>query len=273
MPESDQRGGEAEESAVHVAVALVADTEAAELMEPAERALDDPALAAQAAAVGRAAFREVRHDALGAQARAVGRAIVGAVAVEAADLGAQPVGQIDEQREELAGVVVVGRRDRRRQWDALCVGQDVMLGAGLGPVDRVRPRLGPPKTARTLLESTATRDQSIFPARSSRRMSAVCSRSHTPAASHARRRRQQVIPLPQPSSCGKSSQPMPVFKTKMIPASARRSSMRLRPGYRRRRGFGTGNSGAISSHNLSSTSGFAIPRVDHISPLLHSSFC
>lgn len=273
MPDGDEGGGQAEEGAVHVAVALVAHTEAAELVQPAQRALDHPAFAAQPAPVRGAAFGEVRDDAFGAQSRAIRGAVVGAVGVKAFDLGAQPIRQIDEQGEELAGVMVVGWRDGRGQRNAAGVGQDVVLGARLGPVDWVRPRLGPPKTARTLLESTATRDQSIFPARSSRRMSAVCNLSHTPAASHARSRRQQVMPLPQPNSCGKSSQPMPVFRTKMMPASARRSSMGLRPGCRRRRGFGAGNSGAISLHSLSSTSGFAIRTVDHISAPLHSSFC
>ena len=142
---------------MHVVVALVTDPQAAELMQPTERAFDDPAPAAQAAAVRDAAFGEVRHDALRPQPRAERRAVVGAVGVEALDLGAQPVRQVDEQGEELAGIVVVGRRDGRGQRDAAGIGQDVVLGAGLGPVDRVRPRLGPPKTARTLLESTATR--------------------------------------------------------------------------------------------------------------------
>ena len=103
MPECDQRSGEGEEGAVHVAVALVADAEAAELVEPAERALDDPALAAKAAALRCAAFGEVRHDALGAQARPIGRTVVGPVGVEGADFGAQPVRQADEQGEERGG--------------------------------------------------------------------------------------------------------------------------------------------------------------------------
>jgi hypothetical protein len=273
MPEGDQRSGEGKESAVHVAEAFVTDAQAAELMEPTDRAFDNPAFAAEAATMRRAAFCEVRHDAFGAQALAIGRAIVGPVGVDAANPGAQLVWQAEEQGKELTRVVVVGRRNGGDQGDAAGISQDVVLGAGLGPVDRIGPRLGPPKTARTLLESTATRDQSIFPAWSSRWMSAICSRSHTPAASHSCNRRQQVIPLPQPSSCGKSSQPMPVLSTKIIPVSARRLSMRLRPGYRRRRGFSAGNSGAISLHSLSSTSGFAILRVDHISDLLHSSFC
>ena len=168
MAESDQRSGEGEEGAVHVTVALVADAQAAELVggQLSVRS-DNPAFAAQPAAMGRA-----RLARCGTMPSARSRAR-----------------QADEQREELAGVVVVGRRDGRDQWDAVGVGQDVVLGARLGPVDRIRPRLGPPKTARTLLESTATRDQPIFPARSSRRMSAVWSRSHTPAASHVRCRR------------------------------------------------------------------------------------
>ena len=38
---------------------------------------------------------------------------------------------------------------------------------------------------------------------------AWCRRSHTPASCQSRRRRQQVIPEPQPNSCGSTSQGMP----------------------------------------------------------------
>lgn len=46
MPESDQGSGEGKEGAVHVAMALVADAQTAELVEPVEPAFHDPAFAA-----------------------------------------------------------------------------------------------------------------------------------------------------------------------------------------------------------------------------------
>ena len=44
------------------------------------------------------------------------------------------------------------------------------------------------------------------------------------------KRRQQVIPEPQPISCGRCSQPIPVFNTNKIPLNTFRSSIRFRPG-------------------------------------------
>jgi hypothetical protein len=55
-----------------------------------------------------------------------------------------------------------------------------------------------PFLAATLAESTAARDQSILPASPNLSSSTWWRRSHTPAACQSLRRRQQVIPLPQP---------------------------------------------------------------------------
>ena len=53
--------------------------------------------------------------------------------------------------------------------------------------------------------------------------------SQTPAACQSRKRFQQVMPQPQPISCGKSSQGMPVLRMKMIPVRTLRSSRKGRP--------------------------------------------
>jgi hypothetical protein len=42
--------------------------------------------------------------------------------------------------------------------------------------------------------------------------------------------RQAVMPQPKPSSCGKCSQPIPVWSTNKIPCNASRSSNGFRPG-------------------------------------------
>ncbi len=55
-----------------------------------------------------------------------------------------------------------------------------------------------------------TRDQSIWSAARKRARSTSCSSSHTPAACQSRRRRQQLIPLPQPISWGSRSHRKPV---------------------------------------------------------------
>jgi len=103
----------------------------------------------------------------------------------------------------------------------------------------------------------SARDQSILCAFGSMSNSNSCKVCHTPACCHSRRRRQQLIPEPQPSSWGRFSQAMPVFKTKRMPVSALRLSRGLRPGKRARLGLG-GNSGSIHSHNSLSRIGLAM---------------
>ncbi len=63
---------------------------------------------------------------------------------------------------------------------------------------------GPPGAA-TPAESKEARSQSVWSASPKRSKSPRCSRSHTPASFHPSRRRQQVIPEPQPISLGAAS--------------------------------------------------------------------
>jgi hypothetical protein len=86
-----------------------------------------------------------------------------------------------------------------------------------------------PLFAGTLALSTLARLQAILSAAPKRSKSAWCRRSPTPACCHARSRRQQVTPLPQPSSWGTISQGMPLLSTKMMPVEAARSGTRGRP--------------------------------------------
>ncbi len=69
--------------------------------------------------------------------------------------------------------------------------------------------------------------------RPSRSRSACCGRSHTSAFRQSRKRRQQVIPEPQPISRGSNSQGVPERGTNKIPVSARgRRSKADRPSTR-----------------------------------------
>jgi hypothetical protein len=75
-----------------------------------------------------------------------------------------------------------------------------------------------------------------------------------PTRCPSRKRRQQVMPLPDPSSWGSISHGIPLFKTKTMPLSAARSAMlRGRPPL----GLGGsgGKSGAMISHSLSLING------------------
>jgi len=82
-------------------------------------------------------------------------------------------------------------------------------------------------------------------------------RSHTPARCQSRRRRQHVIPDPQPSSGRSICQGMPLRRTNRMPMRHARSESRGRPPFGRRRGVG--RNGSTRSHNGSGSSAAAIP--------------
>ena len=86
-----------------------------------------------------------------------------------------------------------------------------------------------PPGARTAAEPKDARDQSMRSACPRRSSTAPCSRSHTPASCHSRSLRQQVMPEPQPISCGSISQGMPVLSTNRMPVRTARLSMRGLP--------------------------------------------
>ena len=65
------------------------------------------------------------------------------------------------------------------------------------------------------------------------------------------------MPEPQPISCGRYSQGIPVCNTNKIPVNTFRSSSRFRPGNRCRR-FTSGINGSTSPHNSSDTNCLAI---------------
>ena len=267
-----------EERLMNIATSFVTDAQPTELMQPAQSAFHDPAGFPQAAAMRPAAARQAPGDAPAAQPTTMGAAAISPVALHdlrsltwAASFAAQRWNR-QHQRLQLATVMHVGGSDLGAQRNALGIGAKMMFAARFAAVGRVRPRLKPPKTARTLLESTTARDQSIRSATWSRCNNARWSFSQTPAFCQSRSRRQQVMPLPQPNSKGRSRQAMPVLSTKRIPVSAARSAIGLRPGNFRRRVRG-GSKGWITDHNESSTRGFAIPSFLQNWSKKYNSFC
>src|SRR5829696_1050543 len=130
------------------------------------------------------------------------------------------------------------------------------LRALLSFIRRIRSGLIAPPGAGTLAESNDALCQSISSALPKRSSSLWCSSSHTPASFHSLRRRQQVIPEPQPISWGNISQGMPLFSTNNMPVSAARSSTRGLPPL----GFGgsSGNSGSTTPQSSSVTSSLAM---------------
>ena len=257
VPVGDQAGGEAEESLVDVVASFPADPQSSETVQPGDRALYYPAENAQAGAVFDASFGDDRADAAVPEQAAVLVVVVGAV-------GEQGIGSASgsaddachgrnlvQQRQQLRDVVAVSAGQRHRERDALGVGEDVVLAARPCAVDRAVSAFGPRRAARTWEESITARDQSSLFAARSRFSSTRCSASHTPASFHAARRRQQVMPEPKPSSCGRYSHWMPVCSTNRIPHKACRSGTRGLPSTNF--GAASGNNGSMSDHSSSET--------------------
>jgi site-specific DNA recombinase len=158
---------------------------------------------------------------------------------------------VDDRREDgRVGALGPGQPGGQRQ--PLAIDGQVTFGPRLAPVGRVRSHRFAPFLARRLALSTDTRDQSSAPSWPSWSRIARCKAYQTPAACQSRRRRQQVLPLPQPSARGSAFQPQPVCSTNMIPHNARRSGSHGRPPLRC--GGRGGSSGAISAHKSSGTS-------------------
>lgn len=261
---TDHNTSQRHECFVDVVTAFVAGAKASELMQPRERAFDDPTKEAQTAAVSRMAFAEHRFDASFAEFLPMRLGVITPVALNFLGAATRPApfptdrrDRVD-QRQQLGEIVSMRAAQQAGQRDAAGIGDQMVLAAAFAAIRGIRSGLRPPKTARTDAESTTARDQSISSA-ACKRASRICrTRSHTPAASQSRSRRQQVMPLPQPISCGRSSQAMPVLSTNRIPVRARRCPIGFLPGYRNRRGFGGGSTGSMTSHNASSKIGFAI---------------
>jgi hypothetical protein len=149
------------------------------------------------------------------------------------------------------GIVNVGRANCDRQWDAGGVCDDMALAAIFRSVCRVRTGVIPPKTARTDWLSTTARDRSICPSLLSVLSKRLWTSGQTPKRVQSRKRRQQLTPLPQPSSLGSMRQAAPVRSTKTMPSNAARFEIGGRPPFGL--GFCTGSNGSIACHNSSGT--------------------
>ena len=247
-----------------VVPSFVANAEASKLMKPPVGAFNHPTINAEAAAVFRVAFGQERFDAQAPQLIAVSLGIVRAIGIHA--LGpatrtpnlARDRGNRFDHRQQLADIGRVGAGHRGCQGNPVSVGGEMVFRTCFPAIRWIGPRFFPPCTARTEDESTTARDQSIWLACWRWARSAVWTFFQMPFFCQADKRRQQLMPLPQPSSCGSNSQGIPVRSTNRIPLSAGRCPIGLRPGYRRRRFFGAGKSGSINAHSVSSKIGLAM---------------
>ena len=195
---------------------LPADPQAAEPVQVGERAFHDPALGAESGAVfGAPAGDDRLHAEIPDQAAVL---VVVVVAVAQHHVRAAPGrprlprtgGNRLKQWDQLGDVVAVAAGQGSGERDAGGVGDQVMFAARPTPIDGASSGLGSPFNARIWEPSTAAREKSrAFALRSSARRTSW-SRGHAPASVHSARRRQQVLPEPKPSSCGRCSQAIPV---------------------------------------------------------------
>ncbi len=139
---ADNGAAELQKRQVQLGAALVAGTQTAEIVQPGETALNDPALVAQARSVTVLAACDDRLDTAAAELATVLVMVIAAVGQKPlaalagpADLPTHRLYAVD-QRQELGDVVAVATGHTDGQRDAVGVGQKMMLGATTRAVDR-----------------------------------------------------------------------------------------------------------------------------------------
>jgi hypothetical protein len=188
-------------------------------MQPGQGAFDDPARATEATAVWRSAFRELRLDPAPVKHLAVRLGIVPAVALDQRGFApgtAGPAAQRGDavhQRQQLGDVIPVGAGQHGGQGNPARFSQKVMLRPRLTAIGRVRSSFFPPRSARTEPPSTRARAKSSWPRCRNSASSAAWSRRQTPARCQPTRRRQHVLPDPQPISFGSICHGSPLRRT------------------------------------------------------------
>ena len=240
-----------------IIAAIITDAQPPHLVQQGKGLLHDIAIDSQPAAVFSVASRQGLADALSRQRGAMRIAVIPAVAQDflgfaqgPSHLAPQARDRLDK-REQLGHVVPVGRGKDRRQRRSTGINDQVVLGTLFGPIGGVGTRFFPPCTARTEAESTMTREKSMASLPRSLSSKTQCSFSSTPARRHSSSRFHRVMPE-HPISCGKSSQGMPVLRTKRIPLRPRRSLLRGWPPLEL--GVHFGRIGSTTAHNSSVTS-------------------
>jgi hypothetical protein len=179
-----------------------------------------------------------RGDPSPSQVAPVGAAVVALVRVDRAGPGAAPSRgradrrQVVHNRLEHGGVVDVGGGHHRGKRQPGTVADQVELGPGLAPVDRVCAHKSPALGAQAKRVDRHARPVQR-PRRPSSSSSSRCSRSNTPASAHSANRRQHVAGEPQPSSrVGSSRHGVEVRAMNTIAAKQARSGIaRRRPPY------------------------------------------
>lgn len=109
------------------------------------------------------------------------------------------------------------------------IDKQMVFAAELATTNRVSTRMFITRRAGTLAASTQARFHMIWSCSRSRWRTASWMRCQTPAFIHSCSRREQVMPLPHPSSRGRYCHGIPVLRTNSIPVRVARSLIRSRP--------------------------------------------
>jgi len=152
---------------VDVGPLVIANAQAAKLVQPRERALHDPAPPAQATPVRGAAHGQPGRDMPRPQPAPNRRRIVAAIPEYAVRMPSRPPmlalewGNRIDQSQRFLRVVPIGSSQPNREWHAAPVANQMTLAPALGSVRGIGPDLVAPDTARTEQLSTTASDQSI----------------------------------------------------------------------------------------------------------------
>jgi len=224
--------------------------------------LYDPAVAAQALRGLNPPACNPRREASLPQSLALVRCIVGLIGLQLGrPLTRPPVGTFD-RRHSVRGdcpqlaVRDIGPRAGNGQRKPLPVDPNRALRARFAALRWIRAGRWAPRGAGTGAEAIAARVQSLWSASPQAFKKVWCTCGQIPGACQWRSRRQQVMPLPQPSSWGQSSQGMAVRSTKRMPVRVARLGRRRRPPLGR--GGGEGKEGARTPHSSSGRIAFAL---------------
>lgn len=242
---------------------LVTNPKSSLLEEPSKDPFDDAAVFSQTAPVGCVPSCDPGNDPLGPEGPAnLFLGIIGSVRIQLHWPFAPSTARAFDGRNRIhqwhrqLGVMDIGPGLDHRERDPLAIADEMPFRAVFPAIRGIGASFRPPKSARTELLSTTALDQSIRSAKpnsSSRTCQTFC---QIPETCQSLSRRQQVMPLPHPSSAGSSSQAVPVRATNKMPVKANRSDTRGRPPLGR--GFSGGRRGLILSHNPSGSRGLPI---------------
>jgi hypothetical protein len=131
--EADEAAADREEGFVDVVAAFVSDAQPSVLVQPGDRALDDPPLCPKARSVPALRPGDLRLDVTAAELAASFARVVGTVAIESfrpatwpAAAAAHGRDRVDE-RDKLGDVIAVAAGERGRKRRPAPTGDDVML--------------------------------------------------------------------------------------------------------------------------------------------------